>query len=186
MRYAHRKDRIHRSLSILRNLIPVVLIICSCATKPVSDKGTPGPLVSHQDTNADCVISKSASDKERLIREVVERWSGTPHKLGGLDRTGIDCSGFVQRIYKDLFHIQLPRTTQLQSQIGTSVTPDRLSTGDLVFFHPPNKIRHVGIYLSNGEFAHASASHGVIISTLKSAYWRDAYWTSKHILPDNL
>ena len=58
---------------------------------------------------------------------------------------------------------------------------DHLLPGDLVFFHPPNKIRHVGIYLGRGEFAHASTSTGVTISQMNSTYWRNAYWTARRV-----
>lgn len=104
--------------------------------------------------------------------------------MGGRDRNGIDCSGFVQRVFDDLFSVKLPRTTESLVRTGTTVSSQELRTGDLVFFHPPNKIRHVGIYLSKGEFAHASTTKGVTISKLNTPYWQNAYWTAKRVLPD--
>jgi cell wall-associated NlpC family hydrolase len=101
--------------------------------------------------------------------------------MGGNNRSGIDCSGFVRRIFKDLFNVRLPRSTALQVNTGCKVSKDQLKAGDLVFFHPPNKIRHVGIYLGRGEFAHASTSKGVTISRLNTTYWRKAYWTARRV-----
>ncbi len=163
-----------------------MLLFFCCATKPVPLKGPLKPVAAHDRPQGCGACPAEAPTIERQIRDVVHRWSGTPHKMGGKDRTGIDCSGFVQKVYGELFHIQLPRSTQLQVQMGIPVGSKELISGDLVFFHPPNKIRHVGIYLSNGEFAHASASQGVTISSLHTPYWRQAYWTSKRILPDRI
>ncbi len=175
-----------QSLGLCLIAIVPMLLLCCCAMKPMP---ATGPLLPVAAQNAPQEFEAGPAEApaiERQIRDVVTRWSGTPHKMGGNDRTGIDCSGFVQKVYRELFHIKLPRSTELQVQIGIPVSLRELSSGDLIFFHPPNKIRHVGIYLSNGEFAHASASRGVTISSLYTPYWRNAYWTSKRILPDRL
>jgi cell wall-associated NlpC family hydrolase len=118
---------------------------------------------------------------EIRLRAAVRQWAGTPHRMGGTRRNGIDCSGFVQRIYTDLFNIQLPRSTALQVHAGEAVSRRHLRPGDLVFFRPPHKVRHVGIYLGSGEFAHVSTSKGVTISRLRTGYWRHAYWTARRI-----
>lgn len=118
---------------------------------------------------------------ERLSAEVA-KWDGTPHRMGGTSRQGVDCSGFVQRLYKDLFDVQLPRTTTLQVRSGQPVAQGRLTPGDLVFFKPPYKRNHVGVYLGDERFAHASTSKGVTISSLSDAYWRQSYWTARRYL----
>jgi cell wall-associated NlpC family hydrolase len=87
-------------------------------------------------------------------------------------------------LYRDIFNRSIPRSTSLQVQSGRPVTLSRLRPGDLVFFKPPRKVRHVGIYLGNGEFAHTSASKGVMISELSETYWRKCYWTARRLLPD--
>ncbi|GEM_PF-203721 len=121
---------------------------------------------------------------EHLIREEVDEWFGTPHRMGGEDKSGVDCSAFVLAIYRDLFGIDIPRTTSEQVHVGEEISSDELQPGDLVFFRPGRRSRHVGIYLQNGEFAHASESRGVTISRLDEAYWKRAYWTSRRILED--
>lgn len=118
---------------------------------------------------------------EQRLRAQVRQWEGTPHRMGGTRKSGVDCSGFVQRIFNDLFNISLPRSTALQVRTGIPVSIRHLRPGDLVFFHPPDKVRHVGIYLGRGDFVHASTSKGVTISRLNAAYWRNSYWTARRI-----
>ncbi len=99
--------------------------------------------------------------------------------MGGNSLRGVDCSGFVQQLYWDIFGRPIPRTTGLQVKSGSPVKKSRLCPGDLVFFKPPYKVRHVGIYLGQGEFAHASTSKGVMISNLAEDYWNRCYWTAR-------
>lgn len=118
---------------------------------------------------------------EHLLREEVDEWFGTPHRMGGEDKNGVDCSAFVLALYRDLFGVEIPRTTSAQVQVGEEVSPEELQPGDLVFFRP-GRSRHVGIYIQDGEFAHASESQGVTISRLDESYWDRAYWTSRRVL----
>jgi cell wall-associated NlpC family hydrolase len=120
---------------------------------------------------------------EQRILEEYYRWKGTRHQLGGTGSKGIDCSGFVKAVYKDVFNINLPRTTKAQVRQGRPVTFGELQPGDLVFFRPPSYPRHVGIFLSKSEFVHASKTKGVIISTIDAYYWGKYYWTARRILP---
>ncbi len=175
----------HKTLEPLLTAVMLILpLCCACASNPMPASSASEPLSPPQALPK--VIPKTDRPRtvEQQLRKVVAHWIGTPHRMGGKDRNGIDCSGFVQRVYLDVFNIRLPRSTALQVRTGTQVGPTTLSAGDLVFFHPPDKIRHVGIYLGRGEFAHASATQGVTISSLHRSYWRDAYWTSRRILPN--
>lgn len=124
----------------------------------------------------------SAAEVEQRLRVEAARWEGTPHRWGGESRRGVDCSGLTQIFYADLFGLDLPRTTRKQVRQGRSVSKRRLQAGDLVFFRPSRKTRHVGIYLSDGAFAHASSSEGVTVSHLSEAYWRDRYWTARRLM----
>ncbi len=126
---------------------------------------------------------QTPDEVERHIRSYIMHWEGTPHRLGGTARNGIDCSAFVMLAYNNLFNIQLPRSTAEQIKAGMQIPKRNLKAGDIVFFLPPGKKRHVGIYLSRGEFAHVSSSKGVTISNLHDSYWRHAYWTARRILP---
>lgn len=124
----------------------------------------------------------NASLLETQLRDVAHEWQGTPYVLGGTSKRGVDCSGFVQSVYSATFDIELPRTTSEQVRIGKSIDKTSLQPGDLVFFRPPGKYNHVGIYVGAGEFAHASTSSGVMVSHLDETYWSKAYWTSRKIL----
>ena len=102
--------------------------------------------------------------------------------MGGTTRQGIDCSGFVQRMYRDILGRRIPRSTALQVKSGQPIGKNQLHAGDLVFFKVPYKGRHVGIYLGRAEFAHASTSKGVTISSLEDNFWRQSYWTARRYL----
>jgi cell wall-associated NlpC family hydrolase len=116
-----------------------------------------------------------------MLRAKTLNWLGTPHRLGGNNRDGIDCSGLVVRFYNDLFDIRLPRSTKEQVKKGRFLPRHLLLPGDLVFFKSFFQ-RHVGIYLGDGEFVHVSSRQGVIVSNMNESYWDDAYWTARRLL----
>lgn len=130
-------------------------------------------------------MSREVSDDGDLadqLRAAVRTWEGTPHRLGGNDRQGVDCSGLVVQIYRDLFDIPLPRTAAALSKTGRAIDLGQLSPGDLVFFRLPDGKRHVGIYLDRGQFAHTSTRRGVMISRLQEPYWQATFWTARRLL----
>lgn len=104
------------------------------------------------------------------------------YRDGGLDREGVDCSGFVQMTFRQQLGIRLPRTTSQLAALGVDVSRDELSMGDLVFFRTGDDKQHVGIYLENGLFLHASTSKGVTISRLVNSYWRSRFWRASRVL----
>lgn len=119
-----------------------------------------------------------------IVKELLahyQKWKGTRYELGGLSKSGVDCSGFVYIAYLKRFNLELPRTTINQIRAGYSVDKSELNPGDLVFFRTGEDSRHVGIYLDNGKFMHASSSKGVMISRLNNRYWKKHYWMCKHI-----
>ncbi len=128
------------------------------------------------------ITRKSSNTTESLLYAQYQSWQGTPYQLGGLSKTGIDCSGFVYLTFKDKFGVKLPRTTETQAERGARIYIGQLQAGDLIFFKTGWKTRHVGIYLSDGRFLHASTSKGVIISRLDNVYWKKKYWLSRRIL----
>lgn len=108
-----------------------------------------------------------------LLYQQHNEWHGTPYRIGGISRSGIDCSAFVQVTFRDLFGINLPRSTNQQLHTGRQISRAELRSGDLVFFRNG---RHVGIYLEDHKFLHASTTRGVMISSLKNTYWARNYW----------
>lgn len=130
-------------------------------------------------------ISKNYIDKSLRNKVLLDVLSmiGTPYSLGGKDEKGIDCSGFSKKIFESSFGIQLPSSTEEQYRLGKSVSDSELEFGDLVFFNTTGKIpSHVGIYLGDNLFAHASVSYGVTISSLYSSYYKKRYIGAKRIL----
>lgn len=118
-----------------------------------------------------------------LLSEQQRIWAGTPYRLGGQSRNGIDCSAFVQTTFLNRFGISLPRTTRDQAQVGRKINKADIQTGDLVFFRTgrgPNGY-HVGVYVKEDKFLHASTKGGVIYSSLNSPYWRKVYWQARRI-----
>lgn len=108
-------------------------------------------------------------------------WKGTPHRNGGMSKTGVDCSGLVFLTYKYKFGVDLPRTTKKQANIGKAVPMDNLLPGDLLFFKTGIWNRHVGIFIEKNRFLHSSTRHGVIISSLEDNYWKETYYLAKRI-----
>ncbi|MDT8311831.1 MAG: NlpC/P60 family protein [Methylophaga sp.] len=150
-------------------MLSVIFILSNCQSAhkaPVSDRIeiTP-PLEYSQQRQRDPLLEK--------LYQQHEKWYGTPYQLGGNNRKGIDCSGFVQVTYRDVFGVDLPPTTTQQFRSGPRINRSELKTGDLVFFRHG---RHVGIYLENQKFLHASTTRGVMISDMKNPYWARHYW----------
>ncbi len=124
--------------------------------------------------------SDSESVKDALYAQYDE-WKGTRYQIRGLSKNGIDCSGFVHITFKSKLGVILPRSSDLQAELGTDVDKDQLQAGDLVFFKTGRRLRHVGVYLEDGRFLHASTKLGVVISHLNENYWKSAYWKAKRL-----
>ncbi|MCX7880308.1 MAG: NlpC/P60 family protein [Ignavibacteria bacterium] len=128
--------------------------------------------------------------KEKLFRNIL-LWLGTPYKLGGSTRKGIDCSNFVARILKETLNVNFPANAQTQARLFKKVTCnlEELSFGDLLFFTGRNrkskKIGHVGIYLGNGIFVHSSTSRGVIVTHISEGYYSQRFRFGAVIEPSN-
>ncbi|MFI5196285.1 MAG: C40 family peptidase [Chitinophagales bacterium] len=111
------------------------------------------------------------------LYQFIDKWYGTDYRLGGHDKSGIDCSGFAQKLYVEVYGIDLLRTATEQFSNCKRIKRTRdAEEGDLVFFHVRGRrISHVGVYLANDYFVHASTSNGVIISNLNEEYWHKCY-----------
>ncbi|MEO5591082.1 MAG: NlpC/P60 family protein [Chitinophagaceae bacterium] len=102
----------------------------------------------------------------------IDDWYGTPYRFGGSTKDGIDCSAFSGSLMTNVFGVGLPRMAKDQYNVCEHVKRDNLEEGDLVFFHTTRKgISHVGVYLGNNKFVHASLNYGVTISDLTDSYY---------------
>jgi lipoprotein Spr len=104
------------------------------------------------------------------IFKVIDEWYGTKYKLGGNSKTGIDCSALMQTFYTSLYNISIPRTAREQYVFSKKISRTEIREGDLVFFNTIGGVSHVGMYLQNNKFVHAS-KNGVTISDLYEDYW---------------
>ncbi len=111
---------------------------------------------------------------------------GTPYLYGGnTPEGGFDCSGLVNYVFRDMLDLRLPRTSrELAEYQGPRIAPDRLASGDLVFFGSGGQVGHVGIYVGEGRFVHAPNTGGTVrLDRLDGAYWRDHYSGARRVLP---
>ena len=110
---------------------------------------------------------------------------GTPYRYGGnTPESGFDCSGLVNYVYRDMLDLRLPRTSrELAAMQGPRIAPDRLASGDLVFFGSGGTVSHVGIYVGEGRFVHAPSSGGTVrLDRLDGSWWRDHYSGARRLL----
>jgi hypothetical protein len=106
------------------------------------------------------------------LLQFMNEWYGTRYKFGGSTHAGIDCSAFSGALLLNVFGVTLPRMAKDQYKVCERVKKDELQEGDLVFFHTTRKgISHVGVYLRNNKFIHASLNYGVVISSLDDPYY---------------
>lgn len=115
----------------------------------------------------------TSAQTERLINEA-RKWIGTPYRYGGTSRSGVDCSGMIMELFREVYGIKLPRSSAAQQEYCIGVSRADLMPGDLVFFattRRKNVVSHVGLYIGSGRMIHASGSRGVMESGIDEAYF---------------
>ena len=109
--------------------------------------------------------------KNAKMFEFIDDWYGTPYRLGGTTKKGVDCSAFSQFLFASVYGLSIPRTAKEQYNLTNRISRTQLKEGDLIFFNTNGGISHVGVYLQNNKFVHASTSGGVMISDIFDEYW---------------
>jgi lipoprotein Spr len=127
-------------------------------------------------------IGAGSAFADSKMDKVIDKAIGTKYVSGGISTNGFDCSGFTMYVF-DKIGINLPHQSGSQYQMGTAISRDDIRAGDLVFFNTSGKgVSHVGIYVGEGKFAHASTSRGVTISSLSDGYYVKRYVGAKRIM----
>ena len=127
-------------------------------------------------------VAISATSDLKLYQFVYD-WIGTPYRLGGDDKRGVDCSGFAYQLYDKVFHTVIGNNSKNIFNMVNPIDKEELKEGDLVFFKINSRsISHIGVYLGDNKFAHASSSRGVMISNLNENYWKRYYYKSGRLL----
>jgi NlpC/P60 family len=109
--------------------------------------------------------------QNKVLLESVDEWYGTRYRMGGMTKSGVDCSAFVQAVFAAAYGISLPRTAREQYRVSQRISRTELKEGDLLFFNTRGGVSHVGIYLQNNKFIHASTSNGVTVSDMFDPYY---------------
>lgn len=124
-------------------------------------------------------------EAETPLMQMVNELLGVRYKYGGSSIKGFDCSGFTSYVFEQLFGEKLHRRSSDQATQGQKVAKADLREGDLVFFKTNGKsISHVGIYIGDGQFAHASTKDGIVITGMDDRYYTKRYVTARRILTD--
>lgn len=159
---------------MLGRILRICVLLAACV-------GTMVSCSSHKDVSSGALNKntyfgiKIDNDNNKDLYREVESWIGVPYRYGGNTRKGVDCSGFVVNVYKSVYGKNLQRSSELIFKKNCKkINKDELREGDLVFFKTGSKKRigHLGIYLKDGKFAHASSSRGVMISNLEQDYYK--------------
>jgi cell wall-associated NlpC family hydrolase len=153
---------------------------------PDDDAVDYGVVLDKYDLDTDENNFATGTPKEKMLMEII-KYLNVPYQYGGNSKSGIDCSAFTQNIYKNTLSVNLSRSAREQYKQGEIISDvDDLQFGDLIFFDTRSGVRpgHVGIYIGDELFAHASSKKGVTISSLNHAYYKDRFMGSRRIEPE--
>ena len=161
-----------------KKLVAVMLFIglCLFSQAQTSQKSSDPDNLAKEYFSQIMGVASNATTNTKLYQFVYE-WLGTPYRLGGDSKRGIDCSKFSLPVYENVFNTTIGYNSRNQYSNVTPIRKNDLQAGDLVFFKIRSRsITHVGVYLGDDKFAHASSSKGVMVSNLNEAYWKRYYY----------
>ena len=175
----------------MKKTLIVIVLFFSVLAAQAQTKITPAqPVAKTQDDDESLAkdylsqimgVALSATSNMKLFHFVYD-WIGTPYRFGGSSKRGIDCSAFTKELYSEVFNLDIKRNSRDIFSMVSPVGKDELKEGDLVFFKiHSRRISHIGIYLGNNRFAHAS-SMGVAISSLDDAYYSRYFYRGGRLL----
>lgn len=148
-------------------VLMVMLLASACSSRKFTAKST---------TAAAKAADAMAHLKSKQLYRFITDWTGVQYRLGGLDKKGIDCSGFALLLQKDIYGKALPRRSRDQAEVIAQKSLGNLDEGDLIFFSfGGGAVDHVGVYLNNNYFVHASTTRGVVVDDLSLPAYQKAF-----------
>lgn len=148
--------------------------------------GQTGYVSSKYLSSTDSSSSSSTSSSVSKVISLAKSLLGKPYVWGAQGPSSFDCSGFTYYVFKNAANVTIPRVSKDQSKYGTYVSKSNLKVGDLIFFDTSGSndgnVSHVGIYLGNNEFIHASSSKGEVVISQMSSYYNGAYVNARRVL----
>jgi lipoprotein Spr len=139
-----------------------------------TEKSTSEKVLDWMKDKYSCMLNVMPNQvNNKMLYSFIEEWYGVRYRMGGMNKSGIDCSAFVQKLYSNVFGSDIVRTACMQFKASNFIKNiTDLKEGDLVFFKiGTSRISHVGVYLQNNCFVHSCSSRGVMISKLTDNYW---------------
>jgi len=161
-------------------LVSSCLLIASCRHKKDLAKTKENTHTSDSSGPLETILGVSSKEvRSNKLYSFINEWYGVPYRYGGCQKTGVDCSCFTSNLYDKVYGFKIPRTAGEIYKECNKIKTDKLKQGDLVFFIINGKnISHVGVYLMQNKFAHASTSKGVIISDLNETYYKKYFYSA--------
>ncbi|MEJ7557222.1 MAG: NlpC/P60 family protein [Pedobacter sp.] len=173
---------------IKKFLLSTFIVLCSLASVNAQSKAKETSKLEDPDNLASQYFSQvmgvavDATSNVKLYKFIYE-WIGTPYRFGGNTKNGIDCSAFTKAIYDKVFNTTILRNSRDIFSMVNPLLKDELKEGDLVFFKIKSRsITHIGIYLGDSRFAHASSTRGVVISNLNEPYYSRYFYKGGRII----
>jgi hypothetical protein len=164
-----------RSFLFCLGLLLLTSIYTSCKSKKIITDASKAKIISSgsiKERYSSLLNVKGKDIDNEKIYRFIDNWIGVPYRNGGMDKKGVDCSGFAFLLEKEVYNRDLPRIARTMADKVKRKYEEDLKEGDLVFFDfDGQKFSHVGVYLQNNKFVHASTSKGVIISDLKDPWY---------------
>ncbi|TCC86202.1 C40 family peptidase [Pedobacter hiemivivus] len=151
-------------------MIVVMLIFSACSSRKYTARPAAGSTIAAKAAEAMSHL------KSKELYRFINDWTGVQYALGGLDKTGVDCSGFAFLLQKNIYGSVLPRRSRDQADVVNEKSIANLNEGDLIFFSfGGNTVDHVGVYLNHNFFVHASTTRGVVVDDLSIPAYQRAF-----------
>lgn len=172
----------HVNLILVSGLLVSVFFTSSCHhNKEVSKTKTNTTTTTVSSSKTKIVAEKlgitEKDVKGKKLYSFISEWYGTPYKYGGCGKDGVDCSCFTGTLYYRVYGKIIARSSSQLYKESDHIKTKNLEEGDLVFFKIGSKdVSHVGVYLKDDKFVHASTKKGVMISSLQEQFFKDTYY----------